>query len=98
MFAPVVAAERWTRAQVFSFQIGHSQWGTKPTRAKNAEEALSRVGSSTDDWHKRRASQLLNMRIALLLDRLQRIAEGNAEIRLRQASRKGRKRWTNHVA
>ncbi len=75
MFAPVVAAERWTRAQVFSFQIGHSiQWGTKPTRAKNDEEALSRVGSSTDDWHKRRASQLLNMRFVLLLDRLQQIA------------------------
>jgi hypothetical protein len=35
---------------------------------------------ATDDWHKRQACQLLNMRIALLLDRLQRIAEGNAEI------------------
>jgi hypothetical protein len=35
---------------------------------------------ATDDCHKRRACQLLNMRIALLLDRLQQIAEGNAEI------------------
>lgn len=30
------------------------------------------------DWHKRWACQLLNFRIALLLDRLQQIAEGNA--------------------
>ena len=34
---------------------------------------------STDDWHKRRIGQLLNRRIALLLDRLERIADGNEE-------------------
>jgi hypothetical protein len=35
---------------------------------------------STEDWHKRRMCQLLNRRIALLLDRLEHIAEGNAEV------------------
>ena len=34
---------------------------------------------STHDWHKRRMCQLLNRRIALLLDRLELIADGNEE-------------------
>jgi len=34
---------------------------------------------SPDDWHKRRMCQLLNRRVALLLDRLERIADGNEE-------------------
>ena len=42
---------------------------------------------STDDWHKRRACQLLNRRIALLLDRLEQIAGGDLEVELRQLQR-----------
>jgi hypothetical protein len=36
--------------------------------------------TSSEDWYKRRACQLLNRRIALLLDRLQQIADGDAEV------------------
>ena len=49
----MVAAGRWTRTQVCSFQFGHSiQWDTKHTRARNDNKALPGVGSSTDNWHK----------------------------------------------
>jgi hypothetical protein len=41
-------------------------------------ESLLKI--STGDLHERRAYQLLNQRMALLLDRLERLAEGNDEV------------------
>lgn len=54
------------------------------TEIRGVKDEIKKLDSlpelSTGDWHKRRTCQLLDRRIALLLDRLEQIAEGSTEV------------------